>query len=411
MEAQDVLREQVPNRRPERRDEILARSRVRERAQVVDERVRPHVGDRIRIPRDRDPPRLPCTADREVLQPSLDEAPRLVGPESRLDEVAALEQLEQLLLERREPEEPVPLLDPLRLPVVLGALSVDEVGLGLERLAADAVQPRVHVLVDVPVVVEPLQESLDERLVLRVARADEEVVRRIEALGELTPDDRDLIGVLLRRQPLLRGDPGHLRGVLVDPGQEERLGATLALVAGQDVRRDRRVGVPDVRGRVHVVDRRRDVVALHDDRFYGGAPAAPLPRTRSQEGQEQGRAGRRAIEAAVPAYSQGHPTPGSRQPPRVSSGPSRWHARPNATMRVRLHESRHEQRAGIFTPGGRPVAADVVAAPVGACRATSEQRPLRARSRDAGASVSRSGWTDERARPGASRTTAPPGRG
>ena len=166
-------------------------------------------------------------------------------------------------LEGRQPEEPVALLDPLRLRVVLGALAVDEIGLGLERLAADAVQPGVHVLVDVPVVVQLLQEPLHEALVLLVARADEEVVRRIEALRELTPDDRDLVGVLLRRQALLRCDARHLRGVLVDPGQEERFDATLALVAGQDVRRDRRVRMPDVRGRVHVVDRCGDVVALH----------------------------------------------------------------------------------------------------------------------------------------------------
>ena len=78
------------------------------------------------------------------------------------DEVGALVQLEQLLLERRQPEEPVALLDPLRHRVVLGALAVDEIGFGLERLAADAVQPCVHVLVDVPVVVQLLQEPLHE---------------------------------------------------------------------------------------------------------------------------------------------------------------------------------------------------------------------------------------------------------
>jgi hypothetical protein len=46
---------------------------------------------------------------------------------------------------------------------------------------------------------------------------------------------------------LLRGDACHLRGVLVDSGQEERFDATLTLVADKDVRRDRRVRVPDVR--------------------------------------------------------------------------------------------------------------------------------------------------------------------
>ena len=61
---------------------------------------------------------------------------------------------------------------------MLGAEAVDEIGLALELLAADAVQPRVDVLVDVAVVVDPLQELLDEALVALVGRADEEVVRR-----------------------------------------------------------------------------------------------------------------------------------------------------------------------------------------------------------------------------------------
>ena len=87
VEAQDVLRQQMPNLGPEGRNEILAGSGVRQRADVVDERVGPHVGDRIGVPRDRDPPGLPRSADREVLEAALDEALRLVRPESREDEV------------------------------------------------------------------------------------------------------------------------------------------------------------------------------------------------------------------------------------------------------------------------------------------------------------------------------------
>ena len=76
--------------------------------------------------------------------------PGLVRPEPGQHEVGALVvEREQLLLVGGEPEEPVPLLDPLGLDVVLGALAVDELVLGLEGLAADAVEPCVDVLVDV----------------------------------------------------------------------------------------------------------------------------------------------------------------------------------------------------------------------------------------------------------------------
>ena len=81
-----------------------------------------------------------------------------------------------------------------------------------------------------------------------VARADEEVVgdasRRAGSARHALDDP---VGVLLRREPLLRGDAGDLRRVLVDAGEEERLVAALAVVAREDVRRDRRVRMPDVR--------------------------------------------------------------------------------------------------------------------------------------------------------------------
>ena len=142
VEAEDVLREQVPDARPQVR-QVLARTRVLERAAVVDERVRPDVGDLLRIPRNRDPPGLPGPADREVAQATGDEALRLVRPKRRQDEVGPLlVELEQPILVGGEPEEPVLLLDPLGLDAVVGALAVDELVLALEGLAADAVEAR-----------------------------------------------------------------------------------------------------------------------------------------------------------------------------------------------------------------------------------------------------------------------------
>src|SRR5437868_1795874 len=50
-----------------------------------------------------------------------------------------------------------------------------ELVFGLELFAANAVQARVSVLVDVPVVVDPLDELLDEAVVTLIGRAYEEV--------------------------------------------------------------------------------------------------------------------------------------------------------------------------------------------------------------------------------------------
>ena len=141
------------------------------------------------------------------------------------------------------------------------ALAVDELVLGLERLAADAVEPRVDVFVDVAVVVDPLQELADEGLVALVARADEEVRLGVQARREVAPDLGDLVDVVLRVEALALSDPPDLRRVLVDAGEEERLLAALAMMPREDVRRDRRVRVADVGLVVHVVDRRGHVEA------------------------------------------------------------------------------------------------------------------------------------------------------
>ena len=161
VEAEDVLREEVP-RRPEAE---IGAGRVRQRAEVV---------DRVHLPRRRRPdpgptgsgsPRLRRAADREVPQAACDEALRLVGAGAGQDEIRPLVvQLEEAILVGGEAEEPVLLLQPLGLDAVVGALAVDELVLGLERLAADAVEAGVDVLVDVAVVVDPLEELLDEAL-------------------------------------------------------------------------------------------------------------------------------------------------------------------------------------------------------------------------------------------------------
>ena len=215
----------------------------------------------ILVPRQRDSPGLTGATDREVLEALLDEAPRLVGAEAGQDEVRPLlVEREQPVLVGREPEEVVLLLDVLDVSVIR-ALAVDKVGLRLERLTADAVEPRVDALVDVTVVVDPLEEVANESLVPLVRRPDEEVRLRADPTRELSPDLGDTIDVLLRPEAFRLGDTEHLRRMLVHSGEEERLGAALALVPDDDVGRDRRVRVPDVRRRVHVVDRCRQVEA------------------------------------------------------------------------------------------------------------------------------------------------------
>jgi hypothetical protein len=164
-------------------------------------------------------------------------------------------------------EEVVLLLYVLGRDPVLRALAVDELGFRVEGLAAAAVETCVDAIVDLPRVVNPLQELLHQPLVALVGRADEEVVGDVDPLGHLEELGRVAVDELLRLQAGLLRHARDVRPVLVRAGQEERLLSALAVVAREDVRGDRRVGMAHVRRRVDVVNRCRDVEA-HSRQSY-----------------------------------------------------------------------------------------------------------------------------------------------
>ena len=210
--------------------------------------------------------------DREIAQAALDERAHLVAARLGLNGRRRLRvPLEQLRRVLRQSEEVVLLLDPLdRRPVnladLLAVLGVDVV-LGLRRLAADAVHAVVLGLVDVAGRCQPLPHLGDRRLVARLGRADEVVVRdpdarprRLELLG-------DAVAVRLRLHSLLARDALDLLAVLVEAGQEEDVSSlpvnARAVVARQRVVDHGRIERPEVRDRVDVVDGRRDVEAGH----------------------------------------------------------------------------------------------------------------------------------------------------
>ena len=206
---------------------------------------------------------------------------RLVVAARGQDELGVLvvEPLEPLL-EGGEPEEVVLLLLPIELDLVdRAAIPVLDLVLGLEVRAPRAVPPLVGPEVDVTGLVDPPEDSLDALDVLGVARSDEEVVRDLEPLGHVAKARRVAVGELARRDPEPLRRLRDRLAVLVRAGEEEDVLAALAHVAGEHVARDRGVGVPEMGLGVHVVDRRRDVVAHRESSLTGcGACPAAIAR-------------------------------------------------------------------------------------------------------------------------------------
>ena len=96
---------------------------------------------------------------------------------------------------------------------------------------------------------------MHRRDMLLVAGADEEVVARLELRHQRAETLGVLIGQRLRLNSLCGGGQRDRLAVLVGAGQKEDVVAALAVMAGEHVGGDRRVGMPQVRGSVDVVDR------------------------------------------------------------------------------------------------------------------------------------------------------------
>jgi hypothetical protein len=99
--------------------ELLLVAAVADRGDVVGQRVEPHVGDVLAVPRQRDAPLQAGAADAEVAQPAADEAEGLVAAELGLDGAGVGGvPVEQAVLEAAEAEEVVLLLEVLDRPLV-----------------------------------------------------------------------------------------------------------------------------------------------------------------------------------------------------------------------------------------------------------------------------------------------------
>lgn len=239
---------------------------VAEAGDVVAQRVPPHVDDLGGVAGHGDAPAAGTgvgAGDGEIVQTARDQGQDLVAAGGGFDAQGAVgDQLVQPAGVAGQPEEPVLLRHELRLGAVLGAAPVDQFGLGVELLAADAVQAFVVLAVQVSRRRAPAPQPFDADAVARVAAGADEVVERQR---ERAPQGGERLGVAVDQRlyvdALGLGGQYVLQGVVVGSAQQAYVVAPLAAVPGQGVRLDELQGEAQVRACIDVRDRRGDVVA------------------------------------------------------------------------------------------------------------------------------------------------------
>ena len=181
VEADDVLADDVHVDRPPAFELRLVGGEA-DGAEVVGERVEPHVGDVLGVPRERHAPLDAGAAHREVAQAGADDAERLVAAELGHDRAGVgVVPRQQPVAEAGEAEEVVLLLELVDGRLVDRAQAAgQQLVVGVVRLAAHAVLAAVVVELDVAGVVAALQQLGDRGVVARLGGADEVVVGDVE---------------------------------------------------------------------------------------------------------------------------------------------------------------------------------------------------------------------------------------
>jgi len=231
---------------------------------VVDQRVEPDVHHVRVVAGHRDPPLQGGSGDGLVAHAPLEEADDLVVAAARHNALQILFVIGQELVDvLRRAEEVALLLHHLKRPFAVGTgFVLAHAALGNVRLAGDAVPPLVLPFIDVALIEELLEDGLHRLVVTLLGGADEVVVGDVERLPEILEVAHRPVGKFARREPLGCGALLNLLSVLVGPGEEENVEPLHPFVPAHRVGGDGRVGMPDVRDVVDVVDRGGEVEAL-----------------------------------------------------------------------------------------------------------------------------------------------------
>ena len=238
---------------------------VPERRHIIRQRIQPHINHVLRIVRHRDAPSKRAAADRKIAQPAAHKRQHLVPPRLRANKIRLLRvQLNQPLLKCRQLEKIILFLHRLRRPPALRARRSRPHRIHIQ-FVIHAILASVMALVDVARVRNPLPQRLHAALVPLRSRADKVVVREPHAVPQRAKFSRHFVGKLLRSRARRLRRPLNLLSMLVGSRQEPRVVAEHPMPPRNRVAGYRGVRMPDVRPRIDVINRSRDVKRFAHD--------------------------------------------------------------------------------------------------------------------------------------------------
>ena len=263
METADLLADKMQIGRPE-----LCESRlvfwiigaIAQRGNVVDQRVKPYVDHVLLVAGNRDSPGKTRAAHRQILEAPAHKRDHLSPRGLRPHEIRiGLVKLQQLALEGRELEEIIFLAHRLRHSAAVGAnRSRRPVHI---KLIAHAILAGIGAFVDETLVAQRGKQLLRPALVALFGGTNEVVVAQPQLVPQPAKLARNRRGKLRGRAVRQSSRPLDLLPVLVRASEKPGFDAQSALAPRNGVADDGRVGVAQVRPRIHVVNGRGQIKA------------------------------------------------------------------------------------------------------------------------------------------------------
>ncbi|MCG3173220.1 MAG: hypothetical protein GMKNLPBB_01398 [Myxococcota bacterium] len=278
--SQDILADQVVIGGPEALETAITRA-VANSADIIDERVKPHIGHVVLIKWERNAPRQAGarTADAQIFQRIVfQETQHLVAARLGQNKARMLFDItDKPFLALAHAEEIIGLFNVFDWQTGLRTFAVHEVLFGPETFRRGGIPARVFFRVDFPRVIQPLQNRLHHLFVPWLRGADEIIVADVEFLPGVLKVDHEEIRVLLGRTVEFRCRLLDLLSMLVGSGQEKHVVPQRAMVARQHIGGDGCIGVADMGFVVDVINGRGDIKRLpvHDDFFRRERPSGP----------------------------------------------------------------------------------------------------------------------------------------
>ncbi len=265
MEPHDILADDMHIGRPVPRP-LPAFQRFYSR-QIIGQRIDPYIHDVLRRPRHRHAPVKRRARDRQVLKTRLYERDDLVAPALGRDEIGMVAIMsKQPVAKCRQAEEVTLLLDPFNRraggrtadPVVMQCcFAFIVIGFITNRVPA-----LVAVEIDIAGRFHAAPQRLRGRVMARLGRADERVIRDVERASHLGKARRVAIGERLHRNTLAGSSLEHFLPVLIGPGEEKDIFSLQPHEAGNRIRCQQFIGMADMRRTIGIGDGGGDVEAV-----------------------------------------------------------------------------------------------------------------------------------------------------